>query len=137
MDTLTTLSPEAKQYYDKLLLSRALPILALAKAGQKRSLKKNAGNQISYRRFNTISTATTPLTEGVTPAAASLSVTEVTGTVQQYGNYVTLTDALDMLAIDNVIIEATDVLGENAAQSVEEIIRAEVVTGTNVKKCAA
>ncbi len=131
-DTLATLAPEAKAFYDRNLLDRALPILGLSKAGQARNIPKNGGNQISYRRFNTISTVTTALTESVTPAAAALSVTEVTGTVQQYGNYVQMSDAIQLLGIDRVLVEATDVLGENAGQSVEEIQRAEVVTGTSV-----
>lgn len=131
-DTLGTLTAEAKAFYDRNLLERALPILGLAKAGQARNIPKNSGNQVSYRRFNQLSTATTALTESVTPAAAALSVTEVTGTVQQYGNYVQISDAIQMMGIDRVLTEATDVLGENAGQSVEEIIRAEVVTGTSV-----
>jgi len=131
-DTLGSLSQEAKAFYDKNLLERALPILGLAKGGQARSLPANSGNQISYRRFNQLSTATTALTESVTPTAAALSVTEITGTVQQYGNYVQISDAIDMLAIDPVVAEATDVLGENAGQSIEEIIRAELVSGTSV-----
>jgi N4-gp56 family major capsid protein len=131
-DTLGTIAPEAKAFYDKNLMERALPILGLSKAGQARNLPKNGGNQISYRRFNTIPTATVAITESVTPAAASLSVTEVTGTVQPYGNYVQMSDAIQLMGIDKVIVEATDVLGENAGQSVEEIQRAEVVAGTSV-----
>lgn len=131
-DTLSTLSAEAKQYYDKKLLIRAKPILKLYDISQKRNLPKRGGNQISWRRFNQISTATTPLVESVTPASSSLSVTEVTGTVLQYGNYVTMSDSLDLMGIDPVMSEAAGVLGENAAQTVEEIVRAELVTGTNV-----
>lgn len=131
-DTLATLSSQAKQYYDRKLLERALPILAMARGAQKRDLRKNSGNQVEYRRFNTLSTATTALTEAVTPVAASLSVTTVTGTAAQYGNYVQVSDALDLMGYDKVIMEATELLGENAGQSVEEIIRTELVTGTSV-----
>ena len=132
-DTLGTLTPEAKAYYDRKLLNRALPILALYKAGQQRDIPKNGGNQVSYRRFNALSTTSgSPLTEGTTPTAASLSVTEVTGTVAQYGNYVQVSDSLAMNGIDPVIRESTMLLGENAAQTVEEVIRAQVVTGTSV-----
>lgn len=131
-DTLGSLPVEAKQYYDKKLLERAKPLLKMVTAGQQRNLPKNSGNQVSYRRFNQISTSTTPLAEGVTPVASSLSITEITGTAAQYGNYVQVSDALDMLGIDPVIREATMVLGENGAQSIEEIVRAELVTGTSV-----
>ncbi len=131
-DTLSTLSPESKTYYDRKLLERALPILGMYKAGQQRDIPVNSGNQVSYRRFNSLSTATTALTEGTTPTAASLSVTEITGTVAQYGNYVEVSDALAMTGVDPVIRESTLLLGEIAGQSVEEVIRTELVTGTSV-----
>lgn len=132
VDTLNTLSAQAKSFFDRKLLERALPILGMAKAAQKRNIMKNSGNQIEFRRFNTLSTATTALTEAITPAAASLSIGTVTGTVKQYGNYVQISDALDMMGYDPIISEATQLLGENAAQSIEEIIRAELVTGTSI-----
>lgn len=131
-NTLGTLSAEAKQYYDRLLMERALPILGMYKAGQQRNIPNNGGNQVSFRRINTLSTVTSSLTEGTTPSGVSLSVTEVTGTVAQYGNFVTISDALDVMGIDPIIREATDLLGENAGQSVEEIVRSELVTGTSV-----
>ncbi len=114
------------------MLERAKPILKLISAGQQRDLPKNGGNQVSFRRFNTLSTSTSPLTEGTTPSAVNLSLTEITGTVAQYGAYVQISDALDITGIDPVVRECTDLLGENAAQSVEEIVRAELVTGTSV-----
>ncbi len=132
-DTLGTLSPEAKAFYDKNLLLRATPHLFFHKFGQKRNIPKNSGNQVSYRRFNSLTTATTALTEGVTPAADSLDMTEITGTVQQYGNYVKVSDSLDLMGIDRVILEATDVLGENGGETVDEIVRETIEAGTTVQ----
>lgn len=132
-DTLSTLSAEAAKYYDRLLVDRLLPVCNLASLGQQRTLPKRNGSTVSYRKFASLATATTALTEGTTPTGTSLSVTEVTGTVYQYGNFVTLSDALDLLGIDPVVTEAIDVLGENAGESNEEIIRATVAAGTNVR----
>lgn len=123
---------DAQVVYDKNLLMRATPNLVFYNFGQKRAIKKNSGNQISYRRYNSLTAATTAITDGVTPSADSLSLTEVTGTVQQYGNYVSISDNVDMLAIDPVVMEATDVLGENAGESVDTIVRDVVKAGTNV-----
>lgn len=132
-DTLSTLTVEAGKYYDRLLIDRLLPICRLPSLGQMRDLPKRQGSTVSYRKFASLSTATTALSEGTTPSGASLSVTEVTGTVYQYGNFVTLSDALDQLAIDPIVTESIDVLGENAGESIEEIIRATVITGSNIK----
>lgn len=132
IDGLNTLSSEAKQFYDKTLLYRAVPNLALTKFGQARNIPRNSGNQVSYRRFNQIATSTVALTEAITPAPSSLNMTEITGTVQQYGNYVLISDQINLMGIDPVMTQAADVLGENAGQSVEEIIRAELLNGTSV-----
>ena len=39
VNTLTTLSEEAKTFYDKTLLQRLVPNLVFAKFGQKKSIK--------------------------------------------------------------------------------------------------
>lgn len=131
-DTLSSLAPQAKQFYDRTLLQRAIPILGMYKAGQRRSIPKNTGNQVSYRRLNALTPVSTALTEGVRPNPLSLSMTEITGTVQQYGAYVELSDTLDMMGIDPIVTESMGLLSEHAAQSTEQIVRAELVTGTNV-----
>ena len=132
MDSRATLPPTPQKTYDRLLLERVNPLLCLTMFAQNRSLKRGEGDTISFRRFGALSSATTPLTEGVTPAPSSLSRTEITATVQPYGNYVVITDMLDLTDIDPVVVEATDVLGENGGQTVEEIVRSEVLNGTNV-----
>lgn len=132
VDTLSTLSATAKQFYDKKLLIVAEAAQVFYPAGQKRNLKRNSGNQISWRRFNALSVNTTPLVEGVTPTSTSLSMTEVTATVDHYGGFVTVSDQLEMMAIDPVIMEATPVMGQQAGESVETIVVNIIKAGTSV-----
>jgi N4-gp56 family major capsid protein len=131
-DTLGSLPAEAKQFYERNLLFRARQAQTFYKFGMKTPLRENSGNSVSWRRFNALGMATTPLSEGVTPTASALSVSEITATVQEYGNYVSITDALDLLAIDKVMTEATDILGQNAGESIEVVIRNVIQSGTNV-----
>lgn len=132
LNTFAGLGPTPQTFYDRNLLSRAMPLLALAMFAQKRNLRRNSGNQISFRRYNKLATITTPLTEGVTPAGQALDTTEITATTAQYGGYVTITDHVSMTHVDPVLIEATDIIGEQAGESIEEIMRTELVTGTSV-----
>lgn len=135
-DTHTTtseVSHAVNNYYDKRLLTRASPLLAHNMFGQIRDIPKNNTNVIKFRRYGTLSASTTALTEGVTPAGSALSVTDVTGTVQQYGDYVTVTDWLSMTTLDPVWTEAAEVLGEQAGDSIDEIIRDVLVAGTGVR----
>ena len=126
------LSAENKTFYDRVLLERLLPKLVFMKYGQKKSIPKREGSTVNFRRFNSLSPATTPLAEGVTPSGSNLSITEVTATVQQYGDYVTISDWVDMTGIDPVLTETIELLGEQAGETLDEIVRDVVAAGTNV-----
>ena len=88
---------------------------------------------MKFRRYGALALATTPLTEGTTPAGKSLSVTDVTVTVSQYGDYVTITDWVDMTSTDPVLTETAEVLGEQAGQTLDAIIRDVLAAGTNAQ----
>lgn len=83
--TYASLTQEQKTFYDRTLLSRLLPNLVFQKYGQKKPVPKREGDTVNFRRFNSLTAATTALTEGVTPAGSSLSITAITATVAQYG----------------------------------------------------
>ncbi len=132
-NTYTGLTEEQKTFYERTLLKRLTPELQYQKFGQKRAMPKNEGDKIAFRRFNAIAPKTTALTEGVTPNGSSLSVTKIETAVKQYGDYVTISDKLDMVGIDPVLTETATLLGESAGLTIDTLIRDEVVAGTNVQ----
>ncbi|MDD3428445.1 MAG: N4-gp56 family major capsid protein [Oscillospiraceae bacterium] len=132
-NTLANTLAENKVYYERTLLKRLVPNLLFARFGQKKSMPQNEGDKISFRRFNSIAPSTTPLTEGVTPAGKALDVDKVECTVQQYGDFVRITDKLKTTGIDPVLIETANVLGESAALTIDTVVRDVVCAGTNVQ----
>lgn len=130
--TYQSLTAEQKTFYDRSLLERLLPNLTFAKYGQKRPIPKREGDTINFRKFNSLAAATTALTEGETPAGNSLNISTITATVQQYGDFIVMSDKLDMVGIDPVIAEATAVLGEQAALTIDTVARDVVSAGSNV-----
>ncbi|MBI5402488.1 MAG: N4-gp56 family major capsid protein [Ignavibacteriae bacterium] len=120
-------------FYDKNFLSRALPLLVHSRWAQIRDIPRNNSDVIKFRKYNSLSVATTPLSEGVTPAGSALSVTDSTATVLQYGDFVTLTDKLKMETEDPVETEATDILGEQAAETFETLDRDILAAGTTIQ----
>lgn len=131
-DTGNDLSPEMKTYYSMELLEDAKPNLVHDQFGQKRPIPKNGGKTIEWRKFSSLPAATTPLTEGVTPAGNKLNVSALTATVNQYGDYITQSDVLELTAIDNTVLEATKILGAQAGVTLDTVIRNVLVAGTNV-----
>lgn len=131
-NTTATLSNEMKTFYDKTLIRTAEPELVYDQFGQKRPIPKNGGKQIEFRQFSALPKNTKALNEGVTPDGKSLTVTPKTATIQQYGDYVTLTDVLQTTAIDNTIVEATQIIGSQAGRTLDTVTREIVMGGTNV-----
>lgn len=126
------LSVENKTFYDMRLIDEAGPNLVHQQFGQKRPIPKNGGKTIEFRKFSKLAKATTPLSEGVTPAGKKLDASSITATVQQYGDYVVQSDVLELTAIDNTILEATKILGQQAGLTLDTIVRDILCAGTNV-----
>lgn len=133
--TGNNLSAEMKTFYDKVLLREAGPKLVHEQFGQKRDIPRGNGKTIEFRKFNQLPKALTALTEGVTPDGGALDVTSLTATVSQHGYFVRITDLLDLTAIDNVIVEATQLLGSQAGLTMDTLVRNQLVAGTNVLWC--
>lgn len=131
--TGNSLTAEMKTFYDKTLIRFARPKLVHAQFGQKKPIPKNNGKTIEFRKFSPLPKALTPLTEGVTPDGNSLNVTTVRATVEQYGDYITTSDMLNLTAIDNVITESQTVLGDQAGRTLDTVIREKINAGTNVQ----
>lgn len=130
--TRTEIPEEVNNFYDRALLERALPYLVHNKFAQVRDIPKNGGtNVIKFRRYGSLTANTTALSEGVTPAGTALSVTDVTATALQYGDYVTLTDIVLMETYDPILTETADILGEQAGDSLDQLCRAVLVAGAS------
>lgn len=129
---LSELSPEMKTFYDKTLIREAQANLVHEQFAQKRPIPKNGGKKIEFRQFASLPKALTPLTEGVTPAGNKLSVSIIEAEVAQYGDYIEQSDVLELTSIDNTIVEATQILGNQAGLTRDTIVRDIMNSGTNV-----
>lgn len=133
--TDSKLSAENKTFYDRALVEEAGPNLIHGQFGQKRPIPKNGGKRIQFRRYASLPKALNPLTEGVTPEGRKLSATAVEAEVNQYGDFVCLSDVLDLTAIDNNVLEATKAVGRQAGLTLDTITRNVLQSGTNVFYC--
>lgn len=129
------LSAENKTYYDRTLIEEASPNLIHDQFGQKRPIPKGSGKKVEFRKYASLPKATNPLTEGVTPDGKKLTVTTVEAEVSQYGDYVALSDILDLTAIDRNALEATKAIGRQAGLTLDTITRNVLQSGTNVFYC--
>lgn len=128
-----TLSAEMKTFYDKNLLRYTKPLLVHDQFGQTRNIPKSGGKRIEFRRFEQLPKALIPLTEGVTPEGQTMTVSKQEAEIKQYGGYVSLSDQISTTAIDNVVVEATTAIGNQAGSTLDTISREALNAGTNVQ----
>ena len=143
------ITPRTAAYAVSQLLKRGMPYLVIEKFGQTYPLPTNSTKVAKFRRYflsgatgaagdgnpaNAFSTplATTPLVEGVTPTGRKLANQDYTVTLVQYGDYITITDVVMDTHEDPVLNQATEALGESAAQTIETIRFNILKAGTNV-----
>lgn len=132
--TRTEISREVDAFYSRTLLTRAIPLFIHTMWGQVRDIPRQAGtNTVRFRRYGNLTAATTPLSEGVTPAGSQLSQTVITATVQQYGDYITVTDVVTYESPDAELMIAAEVLGDQAGDTLDQLCRDVMNAGTNVQ----
>ena len=133
--TIATLSVENKTFYDKVLIREASANLVHDQFGQKRPIPKNGSTRIEFRKFAALPKLTEAIEEGVTPDGQNISVTAITAEAVQYGGYVVMSDKLELTSIDNVVVEAVELIGRQAGLTLDTITRNILNSGNNVMYC--
>lgn len=133
MNSTSNITNAVNNYYDQLLLHRATSELLHGMFAQKRPLPRNGStNTIKFRRYSNLSTATTPLVEGQNPGSVQFSIADVTAQVQEYGNYVEVSSTLDWSVVSSEPAEWMQILGYNANDTLDVLMRDAYNAGTNV-----
>ena len=132
-NTFSAITEEQRIFYQKALIKRLLPELHAYNDAQKSVLPEHSGLTVNWRKFESLDVDTTPLTEGVAGDGQSLDVTAITGTAQQYGKYITMSDILAYAGIDKVMTEGAVLAAEQAAQTVDTIVLNAMATTTNTE----
>lgn len=126
------MSDTMKTYYDQELLDNARENMVFLQLGKQMLLPKNHGKTVQWRKFNTFPKATQPLTEGVIPTGQKFGLTSGTVSVEQFGDYTTISDQLETHAVDPVILGAAEEMGAAAGATANAVVRNALLTGTNV-----
>ncbi len=132
IQTTAGLSAEMKTYYGMELLENAKPALVHNQFAATKPLPAGGGKTVEWRKFGSFEKALTPLTEGVTPDGSGITVSYITKELSQYGDYTTVSDMLDLTAIDDVVLEITDRHGANMGLTLDTVTRNEIQQGTKV-----
>jgi N4-gp56 family major capsid protein len=148
------ITPRTAAYVVKDLLKRAMPQMVLEKFGQSFMIPQNNTQTAKFRRYFLVGAtgsagnsaggvngagspyyspmALTPLVEGVTPAGSRMTFQDYTVQLQQYGDFITITDVIEDTHEDPILQEATQLMAEQAALTVETVRWNILKAGSNV-----
>lgn len=116
----------------KRLLKRGDFELVAGRFGQGQPLPKNHSMTQKWRRYHNLPRATAPLAEGVTPAGRSVTKTDITVSLNQFGDFVELTDVIKDTHEDDVFQEYMDICGQQIGETIEVVTIAALKAGTTV-----
>lgn len=136
-------SVEAKEFYDKTLIHSLKENNIMLQFAQKKTLPKNHGDVMTWRKRKPVPAKVDkngkviPLVEGITPASNTLEFVEYKAGIKEYGDWIKLTKKLTNLAIDPILTEASEGLGESAGETFDLAILEELYKTTNVEFAGA
>jgi N4-gp56 family major capsid protein len=128
------------------MLKHAMPVEVLCKVGLQKKMPKNASDTVLYRRAlppggvdniwisgSNVDTFADgyKLAEGTTPSARTMSYTDVTATLEQYGVLYAITDKTFDLYEDDVAADMKKQVGESVGLIREMICYGALKAGTN------
>src|SRR3990172_3921449 len=116
------LTVEARRWYEKALLARAVPQFVYMKYAKVKGIPTSGGNNIQFRRFERITTSTTALTEGTPPSETQGTFVEVNFTANQYGQFARLSDVSIKQSQDDLMAEYSQNFGEGGADALDQLM---------------
>lgn len=124
-----SMAPTIKTFYERTLLENARHAMVFTPLGKRVPMK---GNKVEFRKFNTFPKALQPLTEGVIPTGQNFGMTSLEISTNQHGDYVAISDRLELEAFDDVIYGATEEMGAAEGETYDILTRNKILAGTNV-----
>jgi N4-gp56 family major capsid protein len=120
--------------YDRLLefALRSEPLLRSV-ADKRPARQAIPGSTVVLQRYVDLDTKTSTLSETVDPDAVALSTpTSVTITLNEYGNAVLVTRALELFSLADVDPAIANIIAYNLADSIDTVVGTTLIGGTNV-----
>ena len=136
-NTTSTLSNEMMTFLIEEFLERAQAQTIHAEGTKKRVHQQNSGKTMTWNRYTPLSAATSALTEATNPSETNITSAVVSATVQEYGAFDKISSLLYGTSIDKAATEKTQVMGQNASETLDTLVRNEMFSGATVQLAAA
>ncbi len=110
---------DTSNYIAKKTLPLARRQIVVSQFGEPLTLPKGFGVNYTATRVNRLPLPQAPLGEGVPPVGESMTISQVTGTAQQWGDSVQITDVAELTIYHPPFKKAIELIGLQVAETVE------------------
>jgi len=129
-DNLTTgLTDHMSTFFDTVFLERAKAVLVYAVGAQVKRIGRNLGKTVKWNRMTPLALITTGITEGSNPSSVAMSTTVVSAIAVEYATFTQSSDLYELTSIDEGLKEQVDIMGQNAGESIDNLIKLELTGG--------
>ncbi len=132
--TSTTTVYDNEKFLAAKLLQRAHLKLVAASVCDKVMQPKGSGLTFNFVRYTRMNVPVVTLTQGTPPSNSAFpSLETVTGTLDQWGDYIKITDVAQLTTKHPLVQIATDLLSDNAQRVIDREVQIVMIAGTNVQ----
>lgn len=130
----STITLDQEKFLVNKLLDRSSLRLVMGGLCDNINMREGAGLTAYMVRYKRMFVPLTALTEGTTPTQSpAFTLEEVTVTLDQWGEYLELTDVVQLTVKHPIMTQVTELLADNAARVMDREIMIIMLAGTNVQ----
>ena len=125
------------KYIQKKTLELTQRQIVVSQLAERVALPKGMGTTYYAFRYERVPLPYTTLSEGVPSAGETMTITQVTGTVAQWGDLIRITDVAELTIYHPVFKKAVELIGLQATETIERNTFNAIMGGTQVNYVGA
>lgn len=125
------------KYIQKKTLELTQRQIVVSQLAERVELPKGMGTTYYAFRYERVPLPYTTLSEGVPSAGETMTITQVTGTVAQWGDLIRITDVAELTIYHPVFKKAVELIGIQATETIERNTFNAIMGGTQVNYVGA
>lgn len=129
----SVISKDQEKYLVNKLLDRSSLRLVMGGLCDSISMREGAGLTAYMVRYKRMNVPVTVLSEAITPTQSTFALEEVTVTLDQWGDFLEISDVAQLTAKHPLMQQCTDLLADNAARVMDREITIVMLAGTTVQ----
>lgn len=129
----SVITKDQEKFLVNKLLDRSSLRLVMGGLCDNISMREGAGLTAYMVRYARMNVPLTTLTESVSPTQSTFALEEVTVTLDQWGDYLEISDVAQLTAKHPLMTQCVELLADNAARVMDREITIVMLAGTNVQ----